>query len=75
MEEFGFAKGYAQVSYERLLLTQPDFKLQGLWEKDGRYYIACSDIATAITSDGMPLKEWFDNHCRIIAYQVDLGKR
>lgn len=72
MEEFGFAKGYAQVSYERLLLTQPEFKLQGLWEKDGRYYIACSDIATAITSDGMPLKEWFDNHCRIIAYQVDL---
>lgn len=72
MSKFGFAKGYAQVSYERLLLTQPDFELQGLWEKDGRYYIACSDIATAITSGGASLKEWFDNHCRVIAYQVDL---
>nr|WP_298171157.1 hypothetical protein [uncultured Pseudomonas sp.] len=72
MTKYGFAKGYAQVSYERLLLTQPDFNLQGLWEKDGRYYIVCSDIATAITSDGTPLKEWFDEHCRVIAYQVDL---
>jgi len=70
--KFGFAKGYAQVSYERLLLTQPDFNLQGLWEKNGRYYIACSDIATAITSGGTPLKKWFDEHCRVIAYQVDL---
>lgn len=72
MTKFGFAKGYAQVSYERLLLTQPDFEFQGLWEKDGRYYIACSDIETAITSGGTPLKKWFDECCRVIAYQVDL---
>lgn len=72
MEKFGFAKGYAQTSYERLILTQPDIEFGGLWYSNSRYYIVCAGIDTAVSSEGIPLKEWFDEHCRIVAYQVDL---
>ncbi|USS56768.1 hypothetical protein [Pseudomonas kermanshahensis] len=72
MEKFGFARGYAQTSYERLILTQPDIEFGGLWNLNSGYYVVCREVEGALSSDGTPLKEWFDEHCRIIAYPVDL---
>jgi hypothetical protein len=72
MGKYGFAKGYAQTSYERLILTQLDIEFQGLWYKDDVYFIACDTVESATTESGMPIRDWFDTHCRVIAYQVDL---
>ena len=72
MSKYGFSKGYAQTSYERLILEQPDIYFQGLWCKDDVYYIACKDLVRSVVSDGTSLAKWFDNSCRIIAYRVDL---
>jgi hypothetical protein len=72
MDTFSFAKGYAQTSYERLILNQPEVEFGGLWHLDGRYYIVCPSLEEATTSEGLPLKTWFDEYCRIITCQVDL---
>lgn len=74
MDKFGFAKGYAQTSYERLILNQAEVEFGGLWHLDGRYYIVCPSLEEATASEGGPLKKWFDECCRVIAYQVDLVK-
>lgn len=74
MDKFGFAKGYAQTSYERLILNQSQIEFGGLWYLNSSYYIVCLTLDEAISSEGLPLKEWFDQYCRIIAYQVDLVK-
>lgn len=72
MSKYGFSKGYAQVSYERLILTQPDIKFQGLWHKDDIYYIACRDCDTSLAHDGSRLSDWFHEHCRVLGYRVEL---
>jgi len=74
MDEFGFAKGYAQISYERLILAQSKIEFGGLWHLDGSYYIVCVTLDQAVSSEGLPLKKWFDDYCRMVAYQVDLVK-
>ncbi|TKK28093.1 hypothetical protein PspCFBP13528_20885 [Pseudomonas sp. CFBP13528] len=74
MEEFGFAKGYAQISYERLILIQSKIEFGGLWQLNGNYYIVCVTLDEAVSSEGLPLKRWFDDYCRMVAYQVDLVK-
>lgn len=63
---------YARCSYERLLLQQPQVRIQGLWLLKDLYYAVCPDLRTAVTIDGKPLGSWFDESCRVVGAPLTL---
>lgn len=70
-----FVRGYAQESYERLILQKHTIFFDGLWELDGRYYILIGEPSMNLTDAEFTASvDWFDESCRIICTPVELVK-
>lgn len=70
-----FIRGYAQESFERLILQKHNIFFDGLWEFNGRYYILIGKPSIHITeSEFTELSSWFHESCRIMCTPVELVK-
>jgi hypothetical protein len=75
MERNVFLRGYAQESYERLILQKHTIFFDGLWELEGCYYVLIGDASTNLTDqDYADLVFWFDQSCRIVGTPVKIVK-
>lgn len=75
MESNVFVRGYAQESYERLILQKHTIFFDGLWELDGWYYVLIGEASMSLTdSEFADLVSWFDESCRIIGTPVKIVK-
>ncbi len=63
---------YARWSYEQLLLQQPHIAYDGLWRVGWRHFVVCPALATAQTSDGEDLANWFNNNCCVITAPIEI---
>lgn len=75
MESNVFVRGYAQESYERLILQKHTIFFDGLWELDGWYYVLIGEASMSLTdSEFADLVSWFDESCRVIGTPVKIVK-
>ncbi|WP_139834882.1 hypothetical protein [Pseudomonas sp. B15(2017)] len=76
MEDNVFARGYAQESYERLILQKHTIFFDGLWEFEGRYYVLIGERSKDMPDQEFAgLVSWFDESCRIIGTPVKIVKK
>lgn len=68
-----FVRGYAQESYERLILQKHTFFFDGLWVLNDRYYILLGKRSESLTDiEFVELANWFHESCRIICTPIEL---
>ncbi|UCR85305.1 hypothetical protein [Pseudomonas chlororaphis] len=68
-----FLRGYAQESYERLILQKHTIAFDGLWELDGWYYILIGEPSMSLTDlELSSLVSWFDESCRVMGTPVKI---
>ncbi len=63
----------ARISYERLVMQQPQILFTGLWQSGQCYYAVCPELtAETTTQDGKTLLAWFDYSCRTITCSIEI---
>jgi len=73
MKKNVFVRGYAQESYERLILQKHTIFFDGLWELDDWYFVLIGEASRSLAdSDFADLVSWFDESCRIIGTPVKI---
>ena len=63
----------AAFHLDRFRLEQPHIKTEGVWCRDGRYFLVCPEVVkSTATIDEAPLSEWFDRSFREMCFPLEL---
>lgn len=61
----------ARLTFAIFLIAEPSALVEGLFEKDGSFWIVCPNLATT-RADGKTIAEWFAYSVRPAAHPIDL---
>jgi hypothetical protein len=64
----------ARLTFAIFLIAEPSALVEGLFEKDGSFWIVCPNLATK-RADGKTIAEWFAYSVRPAAHPIDLTLR
>jgi hypothetical protein len=68
-------EGVAKWTLDRFLLLQPHVPIEGMFFDGATFIIVCPSLEQAVTTEGRPLREWFQRECRPAAMPISISHR